>query len=265
MAKMDKLMKSFEAFINNDSKAATQMYREFFIESAQEINKQLEEGMDEELEEAFGGDMGDDFMDDVAVEDEGMDDMDDEFGGEEAADEFGMEDDMGEEAPAEEAPSSEEWAEIQDAFDELEALFDELGGGDEPEEDLGFEDDSMDDMAGDELEFGDEDELEESFQMKKVADPGMKKEEGDVNKATIVAKKAKSVSGIKGTDGWTKDGTVTGSNTELDTSSAETPKVEDQNNVMDNGKSAYKKTSEPNMKHEEAGVETQSLQKDLRK
>lgn len=269
MAKLDKLMKSFEAFINNDTKSATQMYREFFIESAQEINKNLEEDLeesidaegDEQLEEAFGDDMGDDLMSDIEVEDE---EATDEFGGEE---DFGAEEDFGGEEEAADAPGAEEWAEIQDAFDELEALFDELGGAEGEEDDAELDFEAEDDFGGDELEFGDEDEgeeLDESIQMKAVKDPNMKSEKDGVNKTSIVSKKAKSPMGVKGTDGWTKDGTVSGSNTDLDTSSAETPKVDDQNNVMDSGKGAYKKTQEPNMKSEEGGVHSQSLVKDMR-
>lgn len=251
-------MKSFEAFINNDTKAAQQSYREFFIESAQEINKQLEE----ELDEGFGGDMEADLYDEVGVEDEAEDfGGEDEFGAEEEVEDFG-----GEEMGAE-APSGDEWAEIQDAFDELESLFAELGGSDE-EADLGF-DEPADEFGGeDEIMFGDEedeDELTEAFQMKTVADPKMKSEVAGTDTHTIVNKKAKSVSGIKGTDAWSKDGTVTGSNTELDASWAEKPKVEDQNNVMDSGKAAYKKHAAPSMKGETSGTIKQSLQKDLRK
>lgn len=260
MAKLDKLMKSFEAFINNDTKAAQQSYREFFIESAQEINTQLEE----ELNETFGGDMEADLYDEVGVEDESEGETfgDDEF----SDDEFESEDEFGSDDVAAEAPSSDEWAEIQDAFDELERKFAELGGADD-EADLGF-DEPADEFGGeDELEFGDEeeDELNEAFQMKLVADPKMKSEVAGTDVHTIVNKKAKSVSGIKGTDAWSKDGTVTGSNTELDTSAAETPKVEDQNNVMDSGKAAYKKHAAPSMKGETSGTIKQSLQKDLRK
>lgn len=258
MARLDKLMKSFEAFINNDTKAATQSYREFFIESAQEINKQLEE----ELDESFGGDPAEDLYDEVGVEDE---ESEEGFGGEEAADDFGGEDFGAEEAEEVELPSSDEWAEIQDAFDELESLFAELGGADE-EADLGF-DEPADDFGGeDEIVFGDEEdeELKEAFQMKAVKDPAMKSEVAGTDTHSIVNKKAKSVSGIKGTDGWSKDGSVTGSNTELDTSSAEKPKVEDQCNVMDSGKAAYKKHAAPAMKGETSGTIKQSIQKDLR-
>lgn len=248
-------MKSFEAFINNDTKAAKQSYREFFIESAQEINKELEE----ELDESFGGDMGEDLYDEVSVDDEAGENP---FGEDESeGEDFG-----GEEEPAGELPSSDEWAEIQDAFDELEMLFSELGG--EEEADLGFEEESDDDFGGeDEILFGDdedEDKLEEAFQMKKVADPKMKSEVQGTDTHSIVAKQAKSPMNIDAKAAWSKDGNVTGSNTELDTSSAETPKVEDKNNVMDSGKGAYKKHAAPSMKGEDAGTGKQSIQKDLR-
>ena len=109
---IEKLMKSFEAFINHDTDTATKMYREFFIESAQAINAEMEEKLDEE----FGGDPEEDLVDEVVAEgfgDEGAA----PFGGEEsqeeeaAEDEFGGDDFGGEEAqgePVEVAPNDGE-------------------------------------------------------------------------------------------------------------------------------------------------------------
>lgn len=276
MAKMDNLMKSFEAFINNDTKAATQMFREFFIESAVEINKDLEN----KLNESFGGDPEADLEEEVVAEAFGEDEFGagedegepaDEFGGDEfgedegePADDFGGETDDA--APEGELPTPEQWANVNDKFDELEALFDELGG-----DDFGAEEEPAGDFGGnefgaeDELQFGDDEELDESFQMKAVKDPGMGKEtDADKGAKSCLAKQPKSPMGVKASDGWTKDGTVTGSNDKADYTDTETPKVEDQNNVMDNGKKAYKKHAEPNMKSEEAGVDKQSLQKTYR-
>lgn len=260
-------MASFEAFINEDTTQAKQLYREFFIESAQEINKQLEEGMDEEVdadedaevvEEGFGmfeaddepeaelgGDMGDDLLSDVEADGE-------DFGAEDDA-EGGL-------------PTADQWAEIKDAFDELEALFDEDGSG-ESDEDLGLDDGAGDELDMDTLEFGDEseeDELKEGVELRKVADPGMDHETEAHNTKSPIAKQGKSPTGATATSAVAGDGTVTGSNTKLD-DSAESPDVDDQCNVMDSGKKAYSATKEPNMKSEEGGVHKQSLVKDMRK
>ena len=84
---IEKLMKSFEAFINHDTDTATKMYREFFIESAQAINAEMEEKLDEE----FGGDPEEDLVDEVVAEgfgDEGAE----PFGGEETPEEEAAED-----------------------------------------------------------------------------------------------------------------------------------------------------------------------------
>ncbi len=272
MAKMDKLIKSFEAFINEDATQSKQLFREFFIESAQEINRDLQESMDEELneealeeaqleegeealEEGFdvfeaddepemGGDMGDDLVDDISA-DEGED-----FGGDEAADD---------------APSAEEWAELSDAFDELEALFDEIAGDDESGDDLGVDDGGEADLDMDEIEFGDdEDPLKEGIEMKAVKDPGMTSEESDVDTGTLVASQKPSPVGINATDGIAGDGKVTGSNTKLDTS-APGPDVDDHGNQLSSGKQAVKKVAEPKMNKEEAGVDKQSIVKDMRK
>ena len=140
---IDKLMKSFEAFINHDTDTATRMYREYFIESAQAINSEMEE----ELEEAFGGDPEADLVDEVVAE--GFGDEEDEgaeadpFGGDTGGDDFGGEDAGADEFGAEDAGAdvevpAEEWQEIQSHFDELEALFAELGDGSEGD-DLSFD------------------------------------------------------------------------------------------------------------------------------
>ena len=264
---IEKLMKSFEAFINHDTDTATKMYREFFIESAQAINAEMEEKLDEE----FGGDPEEDLVDEVVAEgfgDEGAA----PFGGEEsqeeeaAEDEFGGDDFGGEEAQGEpvEVPA-DEWQEIQDQFDELEALFAELGDGQGGDDDLSFDEEG----GEDEISFGDdEDHLEESIQMKKVADPGMKSETEADNVKPVLAKQVKSpVAGVSATAGYAGDGTVKGSNTKRDNPDSEKPKVEDRNNVMPSGKKMMKpapKGASSKETESDSSVK-QSLIKDIRK
>lgn len=164
MANINKLVKAFEAFTNKDETTATKLFRSFFVESAQEINKNLEESDD------FGEpDQGDDLVDDVAYDlDEGEDDplaqdepvdggegfgepdapVVDEPVGDEGLGELG---DEPVDAPAAvEPPTADEWAEIEAAYAELASLFDELGvsadapvgepvGGDEGQGGLDFD------------------------------------------------------------------------------------------------------------------------------
>lgn len=262
---IEKLMKSFEAFINHDTDTATKMYREFFIESAQAINAEMEEKLDEE----FGGDPEEDLVDEVVAEgfgDEGAA----PFGGEEsqeeeaAEDEFGGDEFGGEDAGEPVEVPAEDWQEIQDQFDELEALFAELGG-DEGGEDLSFDEEG----GEDEISFGDdEDHLEESIQMKKVADPGMKSETEADNVKPVLAKQVKSpVAGVSATAGYAGDGTVKGSNTKRDNPDSEKPEVKDQNNVMASGKKLMKPAPKgASSKETEADSSVkQSLIKDIRK
>ncbi|AUS03023.1 hypothetical protein NVP2275O_442 [Vibrio phage 2.275.O._10N.286.54.E11] len=220
MAKQDKLMKAFEAFVNNDIESATDHYRQFFIESAQKINAQLEEN--------FGGDMEEDFTDEISVDEE--DGMEDDFSDfEDEDDDFeddfeSDEDDESEDEDDAEVPSAEEWEKFEDAFEELEALFNEVSGGE------------MDDV------------VEESFDYSKVAQPSMQETDADNTASTTAKAQDTGPTGVKATDGWTKDGTVKGSNVKAEYPDSETPKVEDHNNVMPNGKNAYKKTKTPSMK-----------------
>lgn len=250
---IEKLMKSFEAFINHDTDTATKMYREFFIESAQAINAEMEEKLDEE----FGGDPEEDLVDEVVAEGFGDEAAEDEFGG----DDFGGEEAQGEpvEVPA------DEWQEIQDQFDELEALFAELGDGQGGDDDLSFDEEG----GEDEISFGDdEDHLEESIQMKKVADPGMKSETEADNVKPVLAKQVKSsVAGVSATAGYAGDGTVKGSNTKRDNPDSEKPEVKDQNNVMASGKKLMKPAPKgASSKESDADSSAKgSLIKDLRK
>lgn len=188
MAKREKLMKAFEAFVNNDLDKATEHYRQFFIESAQEINAKLEED--------FGGDMEEDLYDEVGVEDEDMDEMEDSQDMDDEEDEdfsefeemdFEDDEDMDDEdldSEEDEAPSEEEWEDLEDAFGELEALFNEISG---------------------------DDEVKESFDYKKVAQPSMHETDAD-NTHSPVAGEAKSPVGVDAKTGFSKDGVVKGSN-----------------------------------------------------
>lgn len=273
--KIKKLMESFDAFINNDLETAKQLYREYFIESAQAIKAELDEQVEEELdesvegeeeevvEESFGGDPEADLYGEVMAE------GDDPFASDEEsapADEFGAD----EEVSDAELPTADEWQEIQAEFDQLQALFDELGSGESDEGDLEFDSEP----AEDEVVFGDEEEdkeeVKESFQMKAVKDPGMKSEtevDQSINKAILPKTAPKSLTGADPKNGFAKDGKVTGSSTKLDTSSAESYTTDDHNNVESSGKKIYTKSSQKGAasKETQADKGVKPITKSLRK
>lgn len=262
MANIKLLQEAIQAFANGDSEVADRKMRKYFVETAQEINKKLSEEMDSEEEEMCEDvDTGeaDDMEEDVGYklnEEEGMFGADVSgnavnIGGgsasglaeedeEPAGDDFG-----GDEEPAAggAAPDADQWEEIKDAFDALERMFDEIEGGDA---DFG-DDEFSDEGEGDEGEFGDVDfgdeKMGESFQMKSVAAPE-KSEKAGVNKKSVVAKNAKSpVDGVKPVT--IKDGTVDATDDKFENSDAMSVKVEDNNNVMDNGKHVMKPAKTP--------------------
>lgn len=285
MAKLTKLYESFEAFINKDTKKATELYRQYFIESAKEINAKIELREFDSSGYNFGGagDEDENLADEVSFEGE-----DEAEQGEEESDETDMDlfDDQPEDAG--EVPSASQWAEFKDKFDELEQLFNELGDGatedaddeyavDDEDDSLEFGDDSDDEFKSDEeddfihegvdkdaeAEEDGEDELDESFDLKAVKVPDMK-ETGDVSTKSPVAGVAKSPSGVKATDMNFKASTATGSNTKLDTSAESKVKKDDFNNVQPNGKKIYTKSSQKGAGKETAPGNTQSITKDLR-
>ena len=265
-----KLLAAFDAFANKDQNAATKLFREFFVESARQINRK----MDRQLNEFYEGDKEESLEDEVDAPEEDHDGYD--FDDESEGDEFGSEDDFGDEdefgsdegVEAGEIPNAEEWAEVKDAFSELEALMQELGA-DKDEDDFGDEDEfGSDEDEGDTVEFGDDEEdedepMQESYQMKAVKVPDMK-EQGDVNTKSPVAKGVKGVNGVKGTDMEFKGSTATGTNDKLD-SKVPQYKEEDHSNVEGSGKAVYKKAAQKKVKEPQGSVNNQMPLKDIRK
>ena len=270
MANIKLLQEAIQAFANGDSEVADRKMRKYFVETAQEINKKLSEEMDSEEEEMCEDvDTGeaDDMEEDVGYKLNEEEDLEESmFGGsdfgngnsvnigggsasgqmteededqtDDAGDDFGSE-----EAPAGGAPDADQWEEIKDAFDALERMFDEIEGGDADfgEDDFSGDEEGQGDDFGD-VDFGDE-RVGEAFQMKKVAEPE-KSEKAGVNKKSVVAKNAKSpVDGVKPVT--IKDGTVDATDDKFENSDAMSVKVEDNNNVMDNGKHVMKPAKTP--------------------
>lgn len=266
-----KMQKALLAFINEDVDQAKKLLRQVFIESAQKVNKELEEAFDadEDLKEDVDQDPESDLEGEVEYKlEEGW--GDEGFGNEQpveeaeepevpAGDDFqdepetdGVEDSvMGDDQADEQATieiGADEAQQIQVLVDELSEIFDSLQSGGEPEVDMGDEAEDgfgEDEPAGDDFSdvpMGDE-KFGESYKMKPVAAPE-KSEKAGGNKKSPVAPVAKSpVEGVKPVQ--IKNGTVVTSDKEFKNSDTESVKVEDNNNVMDSAKGMMKDVKVP--------------------
>lgn len=276
MANKKLLQEAIQAFANNEQDLAAKKMRKYFLEAAQEINKELEEAMEDEADDCDlsesapeyddgKGDDGWEPMDDPVNEDMNTDpsqgltgeiqyDLSEEDESEEAefSDDDGEEDFSAEEEVSGDAPSGDEWESIKDAFADLEELFDRIGGEEDFDvdaegDDVGDSEEEVDfDMGEDDGEefgdvsFGDE-KIGEGYKMKPVSKPA-----NDAAKSrSPVAPNAKSpVDGVAPVK--IKDGTVvTNDGDLLKNKDAESVKVDDMNNVMDSAKGMMKDAKKP--------------------
>lgn len=249
MANINKMLEAFEHFINNDTDKAKESYRQFFIESAKEINRKLDEATEDEFEEEFE----DDSMESTdEFEDESTDEVEDELV---TGDEEG------------------EWTDVQDKFAELESLFaefadelDQYGEVDDHEDLDGVDDEFEDEFGGEEeLEVEDEDMVMENSQLiKKGTSDGSKRgkkvNDGASTSDVYSDKSAKSVTkdsgqtSIKsGNPVMTKEADVTGTNSgtkpDGDLKGSPLPgsnnvDVDDHNNVIDKTEQQFDKVND---------------------
>lgn len=271
MANKKLLQEAIQAFANGENAVADKKLRKYFIETAQEINKQLEEEMEaeeceeiseaeevEDCEEVVAEDIHSGQSEDLTgeiqyalgeAEDEDVE-ADAEEIGVDGSEEFEAEDDV--EVESGDLPTQDQWASIKDAIDSLSKRFDEIEGEGEVDldvegDDVGDEEEISDfeiDDAGEEefgdVQFGDE-KFGESYKMKPVSKPS-----NDAAKSkSPVAPNAKSpVAGVDPVK--IKDGNVvTNDGDLLKNKDADTAKVEDMNNVMDNAKGLMKDVKKP--------------------
>lgn len=267
MANKKLLSEAIEAFINRDEVVAAKKLRAFFVESAQEINKKMEEDFDadaeaegEDLAEDLNQDPNETFAEDVGFkldeqeEDEGEFQAD-EFEGEgegegDFAPEVGAEEDAAGEVEKPEGVEPQDWQSIKDAMSGLEALFAEIYNGQEEGEEVAADEaevageeeaEAGDDFA--DVEFGDE-KFGESFKMKNV--PAVDKtEKGDVQKkaAGVPGNAKPAAPGVKPA--------MPGNNTEkvndksFDNKQHDAVKVEDHGNILTSDKEVQKPAKAP--------------------
>ena len=106
-----KLLAAFDAFANKDQNAATKLFREFFVESARQVNRKMER----QLNEFYEGDDEESLEDEVDAPEEDHSDYD--FADEDTSeDDFGVEDDADEDF-GDDFGTDEESGEVPDASD----------------------------------------------------------------------------------------------------------------------------------------------------
>lgn len=275
MANIKLLQEAIQAFANGESDVADKKMRKYFVEQAQEINKKLEEEMEDEadiceseveaeeevIEEDIHSGQSQDLTGEIQYalgeeEEEEVEAGEEEIGvdGDEEGADIGAEEEV--EVDGAELPSEDQWASIKDAIDGLSRMFDEIGADGEIDldvdgSDVGAEEEIVDfDAEGDDefadVGFGDE-KVGEAYKMKSVAKPS-----NDAAKSkSPVASNAKSpVDGVHPVK--IKDGTVTVVDDSFDGKDVEHAKVEDMNNVMDNAKGLMKDVKKPTNKAEKS-------------
>ena len=209
---MNKYEQLIEHIINDETDKARELFHNIVVEKSRDIYESLVDESD--FAEEVGGNPVKGFRDEVELDEQGITEEDEEFGGEEETDEFGGDDEEsdfdnggefdGEEQ--EEADMEDRVVDLESALDELKAEFDALMAGEEGEAEhadmFGGEEEAGDEFGGEEAgefdgeadgEFGGEIVRE---YVEKVAAPS-KTEGGEVgrggsvsvNKQSTVAKK----------------------------------------------------------------------------
>jgi hypothetical protein len=162
-----------ELIINENEEQARAIFHDIVVEKSREIYESM---MDDEMQEGMGGQVGD-LLDEINVEEEGMNEEDEEadieFDDESEEDGEDHHSDVGGEEELEDRV-----VDLEDKLDQLMAEFEDImGGGDDDMGDMG--DDDMGDMGDDDMgDMGDDDmgdmgdmgdEVMEAITLKKVS------------------------------------------------------------------------------------------------
>lgn len=224
MSARERYIKVIESLVEGEDAKASELLHEAFVEKAREIWNDLveadeiveDEVAEEELEEGFGGEEADDFIDDIEEDEDEIeaeeafgeadeDDMDDMDAEAELADGDDMDFDMDGETDEHEEEHEEiedKLMSVEDALADLKAEFAKMMGDDaaedEMEEEVAFEateeeiEESADEEEIEESADDEEETLEEGAELKKAGKDGMHPADmpaGDDGKASPVAGK----------------------------------------------------------------------------
>ena len=222
MSARERYIKVIESLVEGEDAKASELLHEAFVEKAREIWNDLveadeiveDEVAEEELEEGFGSEEADNFIDDLEDEieedldeieaeeafGEAEDDMDDMDAEAELADGDEMDFDMDGETDEHEEEHEEiedKLMSVEDALADLKAEFAKMMGDDaedeaeeEMEEELAFESDEADEEIEEAAEEDADETLEEGAELTKVGKDGMHPADmpaGDDGKASPVA------------------------------------------------------------------------------
>lgn len=161
---MNKYEQLVEFIINDENDKARELFHQIVVEKSRDIYESLV--TEEDLEETMGGNEVEELVDEVTLDEEGMNEEEEEFDSEES---FGDEEDHHADVGGDEA-IEDRVMDLEDALDELKAEFDALMAGEESEEDHGDMEFGADEVGADdtpeqfyEAEEADEEDEEEEL------------------------------------------------------------------------------------------------------
>jgi hypothetical protein len=201
---MNRFEQLIEYVINDEEQKAQELFHDIVVEKSRQIyenimaeeaeedldesaEEDLDESEEEDLDESLGGDAADDLIDNVEADEE-MQEGEEEFSGEEEFDDGGEEEEVsfGGEEGSGEAATKDDIMNLEDKLDQLMAEFEDLMGGD----DMGDGDDFGSEEGGDAIEMDDTEEMFAEAVTLKAAPKPVTSEEGGINKKSTVAANA---------------------------------------------------------------------------
>jgi len=163
---MNKYEQLIEFIINEQEDKARELFHQIVVEKSRDIYENLID--EEDFDEAVGGNQVDSLVDEISADEHGMQEADDEFGGDDMSsdadmggDDMGGDDMGGDDMMGGEASTDDRIADLESALDELKAEFDALMSDEGSEEE--HSDDMDDPEFGGEAEFGMDEPAEEGF------------------------------------------------------------------------------------------------------
>ena len=186
---MNKFEKLIELVTEGEEEKASELFHEIVVERSRDIYESLMNSEDE-----MGGDQADELMSDIAADERGMREDDDEIEGEmepemgAGEEDMGDMDDMGE--PEGEEDLEDRVVDLEDQLDALMAEFDELMGG---EDDM-----AMEPEMGDEMGMGDEEEMMAgAYESEENDDEAVTEEDetAELDEAVSLTKVSKGIAG----------------------------------------------------------------------
>ena len=156
-----------DLIINENEEQAKALFHDIVVEKSREIYESMME--EDELEEGMGGQVGG-LLDEIDMEEQGMNEEDDVEGDDEFAD---IDVDAEDDGEMPEGDLEDRVVELEDKLDELMAEFEEIMGSEDGEEDFGDDEEGMDNEEGNPFadEDGEEDPMMESTNLIAVKNP----------------------------------------------------------------------------------------------